>query len=172
MHKWSAALRFIDSLNDIIGKGISFLMLFVVGIITWEVLLRYAFNSPTHWAHELTQFLFFFYCLLGAGYTLSRPIIPHVRVDIFYSRFSPKISALVDLLGSIFLFLFVGVLIWKGWEKALRSLVNMETSPTVWGPPVFPLKLSLVIGSFLLFIQGIVNFIRKLNILISGEKDP
>lgn len=159
----------IDSINDWVGKVISLLILFSIVIILWEIIRRYIFSAPTSWVHEMSQFVFAAYCIVGAGYTLSRPIIHHVRVDVFYTRFSPRGKAIVDFLTSILFFLFVGVLVWKGWESAWRSLVISEHSSTTWRPPIYPVRFFIPVGTFLLLIQGVVRFIRDVNTAITGR---
>ena len=155
-------LEATDMVNDLLGKAVSYFMLFMITFISWEVMLRYIFNRPTSWAHELTQLLFGAYCILGAGYTLSRPIVPHARMDIIYNRFSPRTQHLVDIISSLFLFLFVGTLVWKGWEAAWSSMLMWERSYTAWAPPIWFARFTIPIGCFLLLLQGAVVLIRDI----------
>jgi TRAP-type mannitol/chloroaromatic compound transport system permease small subunit len=48
-------------------------------------------------------------------------------------------------------------------------LLILETSETVWDVPIYPLKLALPVGAFLLLLQGLAKFIRDLVIAIKGE---
>ena len=79
-------LRFIDNMNDNAGKFVSFSTIILVGILCWEVLLRYAFNSPTVWVHESAQYFFGANFMIGGAYALRHNAM--VNVNILYERFS------------------------------------------------------------------------------------
>ena len=81
-----AFLSVIDHISDWSGKIFSFLWIAVIIIIVIEVVLRYGFNAPTNYAHELTAFLCAVVYILGGAYTLY--LRGHVSVDVFYNRLS------------------------------------------------------------------------------------
>ena len=158
----------IDKINRWIGKAVSYFVLLVMGITLLEVFLRYGFNRPTMWVHETSQQIFAIAFLLGSAYTLQEG--GHVRVDIFYRKLSKKGKAIIELVSSIFYFLFIGVLLWQGGGMAYESVMMLEKTQTPWEPYVFHVILALPIAAFLMLLQGIADFIRNLKIVVSGEQ--
>jgi TRAP-type mannitol/chloroaromatic compound transport system permease small subunit len=160
-------IRGIDAVNDRTGKLASFLIPFLIVFETYEVLARYVFGSPTIWINELSAMLFGAAILLGGGFTLMHG--SQANMDIVYGLFSKRGKAILDLV-TFFLFLaFVGVLFWKGWEMAWRSVINLEHDSTEWAPPIYYFKLTLPLGAFLLLLQGFGKFLKDLIILIKGD---
>jgi len=168
MQKLSLFLRVIDNINDRTGKIISFLIIFTVACILYEVVMRSIFHTPTIWCHELSTFLYGAFIVMGGGYTLRHKA--HVNVDIVYARLSQRGRAIVDLLTSTVFFCFCVVLLWHGGQFAWKSLLLLETTETNWGPPIYPLKLTIPIAAFLLLLQGLAKFIRDLNIAIMDKE--
>lgn len=160
----------IDFISDWSGKVFSFLAVIVVGVISYEVIARYAFNAPTIWAHETMTYLCGFYYIMGGAYTFY--FKGHVSVDVLYVRLSPRVQAIVDLITFPLFFIYLGVLIWTGADYGWESVVFRETSPTAWAPPVYPLKLSIPVGACLVLLQGLAKFVRDFNIAIGRKKQP
>ena len=135
--------------------------------MVYEVVARYGFNAPTVWAYELTIFLFGACMIIGGAY--AHRYGAHVNVDIVYGRLSPRGKAILDLLTAAIFFLFVGILLWRGWEFGLTSVRNLERSDTLWAPPYYFFKMTLPIGAGLVFLQGLAKFIRDLTTAVTGR---
>lgn len=106
--------------------------------------------------------------LMAGAYTLSRN--GHVRADIFYRLWPPKVQATVDLiLYIIFFFPAVLAFIWAGWNFARLSVMFKELSIfSPAGVPVFPLKALIPVTGVLLFFQGIADVIRCIVCIRTG----
>ena len=168
MRALSRVLRFIDSMNDKQGRFVSLFVLIVAAMFCWEVLLRGVFTAPTIWVHEGTQYFFGIYFMLGGAYALLHR--SHVNVEIVYSRFSPRIRAIADIVTAILFFAFVGVMLYTGMQLAIKSVMQVEHSQTPWGPPIYPLKITLVVGAILVLLQGLAKLIRNVGIAIRGRE--
>ncbi len=147
--------RWIDTLNEWIGRGVAWVTLALVVVIFVDVIMRYLFNTSFVFTQELEWHLFAFIFLIGAGYTLLHD--GHVRVDIIYQRLGLKGRAWINLLGVIF-FLIPGCLMVMStsWKFALNSYMIMEGSPDPGGIPFrFIVKGCIPAGFFLLLIQGL-----------------
>jgi TRAP-type mannitol/chloroaromatic compound transport system permease small subunit len=162
-------LKFIDRMNELIGKAISYLILVLVGVIVYEIVARYFFNSPTIWAHEISQMVYGAYVILLGGYLQQRN--GHVNVDILYLRFKPRTRAIIDLFTWLLFFAFCGVILVKGGEMAWDSFLYRETDSTVFAPPIYPLKMLIPLGGLLLLLQGLVRYIGDLKVAITGKED-
>ena len=150
------------------GKILSFIAVFVIGAISYEVFARYVFNSPTLWAHETMTYLCGIYYIVGGAYTLY--LRKHVSVDIFYRRFSRRIKAVVDLVTFPLFFVYIGVLLWTGSVLGWESFTIRETTGSAWNPALYPVKLMLPVGALLILIQGLAKFICDLNIATTTKK--
>ena len=166
MSVFSVLIKGIDYLNDKIGKLIAYLAVLMMLIVTYEVMMRYLFRSPTIWALEINQTLLCIYSALAGGYTLLNQ--GHVNVEIVYQYFSSKTKLIIDLITYIFFFGFMVVLLKETYKMAFESVMINERSLSLLGLPLYPAKISIALGSLLLLLQGISNFIKKVISLISG----
>jgi TRAP-type mannitol/chloroaromatic compound transport system permease small subunit len=151
-------MKTIDSISNWSGKIFSFIAVFVVAIIAYDVAARYIFNSPTIWGLEAQTMLSGIYYVMGGAYTLL--IKQHVIIDVLYNRLSTRRKAILDLITSPLLFLYLSILIWAGTRLWWGSFINHETTGSMWSPPVWPLTLSLPVGALLMLLQGLSKFIR------------
>ena len=155
-------VNFIESMNEWIGKLVSWLTLVMVIITTLIVLLRYVFDIGWVAMQESVLFMHSLVFMLGAAYTFKQD--GHVRVDIFYQRFTVKTKAWVDLLGTLLLLLPVsGLIIWSSWEYILNSWEIQEGSRNSGGlPGVYLLKSCILMMAILLVLQGIATLLKSL----------
>ena len=167
MNKVKIILHIIDLINLWAGRLTALLMVPMIFIIMWEVIARYVFNSPTDWAFETSLFIFGGLVVLGGGYTLYTN--GHVNMDVFFSRLSLRRRAILDVVTSVFFFLFIYILLRESWDIAWDSFVRREHTWTDWAPPYYPIRMALPVGAFLLLLQGIAKFIRDLATAITGR---
>jgi TRAP-type mannitol/chloroaromatic compound transport system permease small subunit len=157
-----SVVKAIDALSGWVGNYAAWLILPNVLALVYEFIARYLLGSPTIWSYEVTYFLYGSHFLLGAAYTLS--IRSHIRIDIFYHRFSPRKQAIVDLCGYlVFFFPVMLVLVYAGIQFAVQSFEMGEKSGlSPWRPYLYPYKAVVVIALFLLLLQGIAESIRNI----------
>ena len=162
-------MKLIDRLNSAIGKAISWLSLLLVLVIVVDVAMRYIFSITSAASFELEWHLFAVIFLLGAAYTLQQD--KHVRVDVFYHRFSEKGKAWVNLVGSLTLLLpFCIVAFWESLSFVQSSYVFRETSPDPGGLPArYVIKAAIPTGFFLLGLQAISEFLKSLKRIASHD---
>ncbi|MCB1464132.1 MAG: TRAP transporter small permease subunit [Nitratireductor sp.] len=99
----------IDRLSLFAGEYVSYWAVIAVFVYYYEVIARYVFNSPTNWAHEGMYLMFGMQYLIAGAYAMLTE--SHVRVDVFYAKMAPRQKAVVDLLTSVFFFIFAGTLL-------------------------------------------------------------
>ena len=158
----------IDRVSLYSGKVVAFWTVIAVAIIAYEVFMRYFLNRPTNWGHEAMTLIFGMqYVLCGAYAYYTRS---HVRVDIFYAYWAPRTRAWVDVVTSVFFFLFAGVLTYTGWFYYWESQKIWELSFTDWAPPYYPVKFAVFLGALLLLFQGVAWFIRDLYLAVTGRE--
>ena len=159
-------IKAIDAVNILFGNIISWLSVLMVFLVALEVVSRYVFNVPTLWSMEINQYLFCGISLLGGGYCLLRD--GHVRVDLFYPKFSPKTKARVDMCTFLLALIFCVILVWLGWGEFWVTLVDYRRSNSSVALPMWPVVLTVPLGGFLLGIQIVAKYLRHVLTLI-GE---
>ena len=154
----------LDRFSAALGKGVSWLTLFMVVVTCLVVVMRYVFDAGLIWLQESVIWMHAVVFMLGAAYTLERE--EHVRVDVFYRTMSTRRRAWVDLLGVvIFLWPLSLFLAWKSVDFVLVSWDMREASRESGGLP-FPLlpllKTALLIMPLTVALQGAALFLRSL----------
>ncbi len=161
--------RRIDRITHLIGKLAYWLVLVMIGVGVWNVLGRYIGNAvgqnlSSNALIETQWYLFDLVFLLGAAYTLQHN--EHVRVDVFYARWSRRRRAIADLIGTLFFLLpFSALVIWFSWGAVAKSWAVRETSPDPGGLARYPIKTMIIISFALLMLQGISDAIKNLAII-------
>jgi TRAP-type mannitol/chloroaromatic compound transport system permease small subunit len=155
----------IDSLSEWVGRLTYGLVLLMVLVGVWNVVGRYigrliGQNLTSNSSIEIQWYFFDLVFFLGAAYALKHN--EHVRVDIFYKDWSPRRQALVNFLGTIlFLIPFCGLVIYFSWGNIVNSWHILELSPDPGGLPRYPIKSFILVGFFLLILQGISEAIKN-----------
>src|SRR4051794_12962420 len=93
--------RWIDRLNEAIGRAVAWLLLLVIALVFLVVVLRYGFHWGRIWLQESYVWAHATAFMLGAAYTLRHE--GHVRIDVFYASAGPRYRAWVDLTGGLLL---------------------------------------------------------------------
>lgn len=160
----------IDAAIRHIGEWTAWLALAMVLVTFAVVLLRYAFDVGSISLQESVTYMHAVLFMLGIAYTLGRN--GHVRVDIFYERFSRRARARVDLVGALLLLIPVCILIiWLGWAYVAESWRVQESSREAGGiPAVYLLKTLILIMPILLLAQGLSNALRNW-LFLSGMEE-
>jgi TRAP-type mannitol/chloroaromatic compound transport system permease small subunit len=163
-----ALARALERINEGVGRAVAWLVLALVGVTFAVVVLRYGFRIGSVALQETIIYLHALIFMLGAAYTLLHDA--HVRVDIFYRRFSPRMRAWVNLLGTVFLLLPVtGFILIESLDFVARAWSLREGSMEPGGLPlVYLLKTVIPVTAILLSLQGIASGLRQLA-LLRGE---
>ena len=158
----------IERFIDWCGRAVSWLTLLMVIVTFIVVVLRYAFDIGWIALQESVTYLHAMVFLAGASWALQQEA--HVRVDIFYSRFSTRTRAWVDLLGSLLMLLPVMVFVaWISWEYVVDSWGVLEGSREAGGlPAVYLLKSLILVMAVMLILQGLVQTVRSIQAIRSA----
>jgi TRAP-type mannitol/chloroaromatic compound transport system permease small subunit len=164
-----AIIHVIDSISEWSGRLTAWLIIPLVGGLSYEVFARYLFGAPTVWAYDTTYMLYGSHFMLGAAYTLLK--MGHIRTDIFYNNFSPRTQGMIDAtLYLLFFFPGIAYFLWAGSAEAIHSWRLLERSDaSPWRPPLYPFKTVIPVAAFLLLLQGVSEFLKSLHAARKGE---
>ena len=154
--------------NAYTGKVLSVLIILMTLLLTYEVVLRYVFDSPTAWAHELTCSTFAAYSVLAGGYALF--LNQHIRSDVIYARFSARGKAICDLITFPLLFMLLILIFMQGLNMAVSSTLARETTVTMFRSPIYPVKICIPLAALLMLLQTLVLAIRNFWFVIKKEE--
>ncbi len=162
-------LRIIDSINEKIGTLASWLVIAMVIVILYEVIARYVFNSPTTWAFTSMRLIGGATIVLGWAYAQLHNA--HIRVDVFYSYFSARKKALVDILGSIlFFFPLIGAFTYIVISRELQVLMaGRLLTFSFWCSPSSLYGVVIMLGLCLTCLQFTSQLARDIHTLIKGR---
>ena len=163
-------LQRIDQLSVYFAKAVSLAVLAMVVTIAYDVILRYAFRSPTVWQYDTSYMLGGSVIILGAGYVhLKRR---HVRVDLIYNRFSPRTKLILDVVFTLLFFfpLLTGLIIVSAGYAIHAYQVKEFSEVGFWRPLMWPFRSVIPVGLAVLWLQGLANFIRDLFMLVKAKE--
>jgi TRAP-type mannitol/chloroaromatic compound transport system permease small subunit len=155
-------LSIIDKLSKWTGKTVSWICLGIAAVLLIDIATR-TIGQPMIWTHDMVYYLFGTYFLIAGAYTFLDH--NHVKVDIFYGKFSPRTRSIINLCTWPFFFLFVGTMLWWGFRSSLTSVFMNEKFTSTWAPPLYILKMMVTIGALLLFLQGIAHLVRDIKVI-------
>ena len=162
-------LLFVDKVSTFIGQAFSWLIVTLTVLISWEVFSRYALDNPHAWAFDIMIQMYGTLFMMAGAYTLAKA--GHVRGDVLYGFFTPRVQASIDLTLYI-LFFIPGViaLTYAGYYYAGDSWRILEhSSITADGPPLYQFKSVIPVAGAILLVQGIVEIIRCVICLQQGD---
>jgi TRAP-type mannitol/chloroaromatic compound transport system permease small subunit len=163
--------RLIDRITERIGHTLYWLILVTVVISAANAVVRKAFNYSSNSYLETQWYLFSAAFLGAAGYTLLRN--EHVRIDVIAGRLSRRAQVWIDILGTIFFLMPMAILIgWLAWPLFVDAYVRNEVSTNAGGLTIWPARLLVPVGFFLLAMQGISELIKRIAFLMGLAPDP
>jgi TRAP-type mannitol/chloroaromatic compound transport system permease small subunit len=159
----------IDKISTWVGQAFSWLIVVLTVLMTWEILSRRFFDAPHAWTFDAQIQLYGMLFMAAGGYTLSKS--GHVRGDVLYGFFAPRVQATIDLVLYVFFFIpgivalaYAGI-IYAGESWAIRERSGIMTE----GPPIYQFKTFIPIAGFLLLLQGFAEIARCVICLRTGE---
>lgn len=161
----------LEQFSERTGMLVSWLVLAMVLLVSYDVAMRYFFQSGSVALQEMEWHLFSLIFLIGAAYTLKHD--DHVRLDLFYkSKFmDDRRRAWIDLFGSIFLLIpFCILIILSAWPFVYQSYIHLEGSPDPGGLPYrWILKASIPLGFTFLLLQGVSEIVKNLSTVLGKD---
>ncbi|TPM28084.1 TRAP transporter small permease subunit [Mesorhizobium sp. B2-3-5] len=166
-----ALSRGIDRLNEFIGKSVSWLILLAILVSAANAAIRKVFDISSNAWLELQWYLFGAAFMLAAAYTLKQN--EHIRIDIVYGLFPRRAQHWIDLFGHVvFLMPFVTLMVFYFVPYVSLSFHSGEMSTNAGGLIIWPAKAILLVGFFLLALQGVSEIIKKIAIMRGDMDDP
>ncbi len=182
-------VRIVDAVNYRIGRVMMYGLFVMMGILLWSSISK-TFFLPSLWTLEMAQFAMVAYYIMGGPYSIQ--LGTNVRMDLFYGSWSIRRRAWFDAFTVLFLIFYLGVLLYGGIGSTAYSLGHWgdqplaffsqivgaffsggadaagevigrtERSPTAWRPFLWPIKLVMCFGIFLMLLQAVSELFKDI----------
>jgi TRAP-type mannitol/chloroaromatic compound transport system permease small subunit len=156
----------VDRVNYRIGRVMMYFIFVMIGILLWSSISK-TFFLPSLWTLEIAQFAMVAYYIMGGPYSIQMG--SNVRMDLFYNEWSDKTKAWVDSFTIIFLIMYLGILLWGGFESTQYAIQYGERSYSSWRPYMWPIKVIMCTGISLMLLQAISELVKDI-FRIRGEE--
>ena len=147
----------VEAVGRRVGRVAMCLVFVMAAILLWSALSK-TFFVPALWTLEMAQFAMVAYYLLGGAYSLQ--LDSHVRMDLFYSRWSPRTRCWLDCCTIVFLLVYLGLLLYGGLSSTQYALEYGERAHSAWRPYMAPVKIIACIGIVLMLLQAFALLFR------------
>lgn len=151
-------IGFLEQILSYFCKLATLLLFLLMFIISYEVIMRYAYNSPTTWAWILNLHFWLVTMLLAGVFAFQEG--SHIRIEVLYDGFNQRMKAVTKYLTLILFWFFVAALVWKGYSLAALSAENLEIARGPFPMPIYPFKIMMPIAGVLMFFQGTLFILR------------
>lgn len=157
--KLRIVFKSIDAFSEKAGRVVSLLSLVLMLIIIIKVVTRYVFDISFIWGYPVSRQVFGVFILFGGVYAIFAGA--HLRVEVLYNRFSPRVKFYARLVDLAAFLIFMGVLIWQSGWMAGNSIMNTELSQGTPKIPLYVIKAFIPAVAVLFLLEGISAFFRK-----------
>ncbi|MDP5216531.1 TRAP transporter small permease subunit [Ruegeria sp. 2205SS24-7] len=168
LHFLRQYVRVIDRLNRWIGRVVMYGIFVMMGILLWSSVSK-TFFLPSLWTLEMAQFAMVAYYILGGPYSIQMG--SNVRMDLLYGEWSNRRKAWTDAITVLFLIVYLIVMLYGGYDSLSYSLQYGERSPTAWRPYLWPIKVIMITGLFLMLLQAISELFKDI-LRLKGDDIP
>ena len=151
-------MNYYDKIVRYSGYLASALFISIGFIVSYEVIMRYLFNSPTIWVNEVSRFLQIWATYLALTYSFHKQ--DFIRITVIYDRLNETGKKILDFISFIFIIIFSCFVVYYGWLIAYDSLKVGRTSSTILDVPSFLTELAIPLCFAFLVIRVILEAIR------------
>lgn len=163
--------KLVDFVNEKIGRALSWIVLAAVLVSTVNAVVRKVFSNSSNAWLELQWYMFSAIFLMCAAYTLMRN--EHIRIDIISSRLTRSTRNWIDVGGHlIFLLPLCALMVYEAWPYFWLSFTSGEHSSNAGGLIRWPVKILIVIGFAMMFLQGLSELIKRIAFMRGIIPDP
>ena len=155
-----AYVKGCDAVTRIFGRFAEYMIFALTGLLLWSAISRTLLHHPLIWAVETGQFIMTAYYFLGGAYVIM--LRGHVRMDVFYSRWSSKRQGTTDIFTDFCLIFYLVFMLIGGYEATHYAFVYDQVKRSVWGPPLWPIKSIMCVGVVIMLLQSFSTLFKDI----------
>ncbi len=153
-------VRIVDRLSGYVGIASMYLIFMMVGILLLDAITRNVIEIPLHWCIEAAQFTLTAYYFTGGAMTIRDN--DHARMDLLYEKLSDRGKAKLDLVTSLCLLFYLGVLMFGAISSTTYAIQTGETRFSMWNPSMIPIKILMCCCIVLMILQTISEILKDI----------
>ena len=151
-------MNFYNKIVKYSGYLASALFITIGFIVSYEVIARYVFNSPTIWVNEVSRFLQIWATYLALTYSFHKK--DFIRITVIYDKLNESGKKVLDFISFIFILIFSSFVVYYGWLIAYDSLKVGRTSSTILDVPSFLTEFAIPLCFAFLVLRVILEIIK------------
>lgn len=153
-------VRYVDFVSEKCGRLMMYTVFVMIGTLLLNAITRNIINIPLSWCVEMAQFTMAAYYLVGGAYSMQMG--DHVRMDLFYDRYSEKTKAKIDIFTSFFLVFYLVTLLIGSISSTMYAIEYNQRKFSMWNPSMIPIKVIMVSGIVLMLLQAVSIFFKDI----------
>ncbi|PWR23947.1 TRAP transporter small permease subunit [Zavarzinia compransoris] len=165
-----AVARFVDRLNELIGKATAWAIVAAILVSAINAIVRKVLGTSSNAWLELQWYLFGATFMLGSAWALRAN--EHIRIDIVSNRLSKRARDWIDVFGHVFFLIpFAALMAWLSVPYFQLSFASGEVSSSAGGLIIWPAKALIALGFILLLLQALSELAKRLAIIAGALED-
>ena len=157
-----------DKINLMLKWIVGIIIVALAFLIFYTVIARYFFSNPPIWSFDLSSWLTGMIVFLGGGYALLSD--SHVKVDLFYAKFSPRFRSFMDILTYLIVIVISAIFVVKGMEQVIANFESNTIAKSGLNIYIWIKWMIVPLGTFLLGMQALTLMIERIYYLITGKE--
>jgi TRAP-type mannitol/chloroaromatic compound transport system permease small subunit len=153
-------VKYVDYVSIKFGRLAMYLIFLMMATLLLSSVTRTILNIPLSWCVEMAQFTLAAYYIMGGAYSLHMD--DHVRMDLFYGRYSDKTKAKIDVWTNVFLVFYLCTLLIGSISSLEYAIEYNQRKFSQWNPSMIPIKIIMLFGIVLMLLQSISVFFKDL----------
>lgn len=146
-------VRYVDYVSEKFGRLMMYMVFVMIGTLLLNAITRNVINIPLSWCVEMAQFTMAAYYIVGGAYSMQ--LDDHVRMDLFYDRYSEKTKAKIDVATNFFMVFYLVCLLIGSISSTLYAIEYGQRKFSQWNPSMIPIKVIMVFGIVLMLLQAV-----------------
>lgn len=131
----------------------------IAAIIVVDVFFRYFLNSPVFWAQDVTTLLLLLVFFGAQPLTYAEDV--HIRMELLYGRFAPRIRQLVDIFSSLAIAFVSGLFVYRMISELLDPYAAGDTHGFL-KVPLMPFRVIVALVMAVLICEALARIVQTL----------
>jgi len=121
----------MESIKQIIDKILAWVCIFLLSamtvLVTYQVVVRYFFNSPNSYTEIVSKYMFVWMIMYGSAYVFG--LREHMNIAFVRDKMPAKARIIVEMIGELIIALFTAiVLIYGGYTQMIDQMVQLDAT--------------------------------------------
>lgn len=149
----------LDWINKVLLRMSMIAMVVTALILTYSVITRYFFKTPTDWQDEASVFMLVGATFFSTAYVQSYR--GHIGIEALATLLPPAVNSVRLFLVDLVSFLFCTFFSWKSWTLFHEALKEGQTTSSTFAPPLWIPYSMMAFGMTMLTLQLLIQLLTR-----------